>query len=294
MAIPIPYGYNFKVNHKKRDNHYSMPSADIYGNVYAIGFMISGDRMIITPDKTVIVHPGTVQFMHKNLCHRTTYVSEGIYENIGIKFRESIVERIISVIGQGQFDRLFEQISLTLTPEATEQIYHIVTLIEQEWKRYDDYSDAIISGLVIQFFVTALRGESVSPTYDIKLKEKHTPLLDAVHYVQCFYAEDPSLEETANAAHVSSSYLSKLFKSGLNTSYSRFLTEIKLNHAMNLLLNTDLSISAVAAQCGYQNSCYFCDAFKKVIGISPLKYKKNSRLTHSAAADSCAPDIHRR
>lgn len=282
MTLPIPYGYNFKVNHKKKDNHYSMPNAQIYGNSYAIGYMISGDRMIITPDKTIIVHPGTVQFMHKNLCHRTTYISEGIYENIGVKFRESVVKHIISVIGQEKFDMLYDQVSVTLTPEAYQQISQIMTMIEHEWNHYDDYSNAIIESLVIQFFVTAIRGQSVSPDIDIILKGKQSPLVDALHYIQHSYAKDPSLKETADAVHISSAHLSRLFKSELDTSYSNFLTEIKLTHAMHLLLNTNLSVSEVAAQCGYQNSNYFCDAFKKLIGISPLKYKKSKN-----ASDSC-------
>ena len=82
MPAPIHPDYNFKVNHKKRDNHYSMNTAASYENMYGIGYMISGDRIIITPQKTVTVHPGTIQFIHKNLIHRTTYISEGIYENI--------------------------------------------------------------------------------------------------------------------------------------------------------------------------------------------------------------------
>ncbi len=277
MTIPISAGYNFKVNHKKMDNHYSMASANMYGDIYGIGFMLSGDRMIITPQKTVLVHPGTVQFMHKNLPHRTTYVSEGIYENIDIKFRESIAERIISVIGYEQFNQLYEKISITLTPLAQEQIRQIMAAIEQEWNHYDEYSDTIIEGLVIQFFVTVLRGQSVSPDLDSVLKEKHLPLINALYYIQQHYAEDPSLQETADAVHVSGSYLSRLFRNDLETTYSGFLTEIKLSHAMRLLLNTNLSVSQVASQCGYQNSNYFCDSFKKVLGLSPLKFKKSRK-----------------
>lgn len=65
MPAPIHPDYNFKVNHKKRDNHYSMNTAASYENMYGIGYMISGDRIIITPQKTVTVHPGTIQFIHK-------------------------------------------------------------------------------------------------------------------------------------------------------------------------------------------------------------------------------------
>lgn len=277
MTEPIPYGYNFKVNHKKRDNHFAMANVNVYGDIYGIGYMISGDRMIITPDRTVFVHPGSVQFIHKNLYHRTTWMSEGIYKNMDIKFRESVAEYVISIIGREQFDRLFEQICIDLTPEASEQIRGITELMEGEWNRGDPYFDAVMKGLVIQFFVTVLRGQAVMPESAVLLKEKHATLVDALRYIQLHYAEDPALQQTARAVHLSSAYLSRLFKSEMDTTYSNFLTEVKLTHARRLLLNTDMSVSEIAGQCGYQNSNYFCDVFKKQLGCSPLKYKKNMR-----------------
>ena len=276
MSVPIHPDRNFKVNHKIKDNHYSMRAAESYGTMYGIGYMISGDRMIITPHKTVMVHPGTVQFMHKNLIHRTTYIAEGIYENIDIKFRESVAEHIITIIGQEPFDMLYDRISITLTPEATEQMNRIMKLIEHEWSHYDTYSDTIIESLIVQFFVTALRGQSVSPQIDTLLKDQHLSLIDAIHYIQCHYANDPSLKETARAVHISDAYLSRLFTSQLDTTYSCFLTEIKISHAMELLLNTNLTIAEITAQCGYSNSNYFSDAFKKVIGLSPLQFRKTN------------------
>ena len=276
MTIPISPGYNFKVNHKKRDNHFSS-NISMYRDLYGIGFMISGSRRIVTPTKTIIVHPGSVQFMHKSLPHRTTYISEGLYENIDIKFRESVVERIIAVIGRENFQMLFEEICISLTPAAITQIQEITKQIEQEWNNFDEYSEVIIEGLVIRFFITALRGQTVSPAMDTALKEKHQPLIDAINYVQHHYTQDPSLQETASAVHVSAAHLSRLFRSDLETTYSGFLTGIKLSHAAKLLLNSNLPISEIAGQCGYQNSNYFCDAFKKVFGISPLKFKKSRK-----------------
>ena len=96
---------------------------------------------------------------------------------------------------------LYDQISITLAPQAIEQIDQLVKLIEHEWNNYDNYSNTIIQGLVIQFFVTALRGQTFSSQNDDILKETHFSLINAIHYVQCHYVEDPSLRETAEAVH---------------------------------------------------------------------------------------------
>lgn len=275
MTEPIPYGFDFKVNHKIRDNHFTMANVNVYGDMYGIGYTLSGNRMLITPDRTVLVHPGSVQFVHKDLYHRSTWMSEGTYDNTDIKFRESVAEYVASVIGREQFDMLFDQIGIDLTPEASERIRAITVLMEQEWNRSDQYFDAVMKSLVIQFFVTALRGQAA--VSEVLLKEKHVTLVDALRYIQLHYPEDPSLQQTAWAVHISGAYLSRLFKSEMDTTYSNFLTEVKLTHARKLLLNTRLPVSEIAGQCGYQNSNYFCDTFKKWLGCSPLQYRKGMK-----------------
>jgi two-component system response regulator YesN len=86
--------------------------------------------------------------------------------------------------------------------------------------------------------------------------------------------ENPSLEDTAHAVNVSASYLSKLFTQNITSTYSQFLTREKINHASKLLSHTNLSITEISGQSGFQNSNYFSDAFKKVTGKSPLKFRK--------------------
>ncbi|MBQ7943052.1 MAG: helix-turn-helix transcriptional regulator [Lachnospiraceae bacterium] len=275
MGIPIPPGYNFRFRHDFRDNHYAMPCADVYGDCYGIGYMVHSERLIITPGKTVVVQPGCIQFMHKHLYHRTVGVTDDINENYGIKFRECIADRIISAIGKEAFDSLFAQINIHLTDDSQRKIIHLFSIIEQEWTHFDEYSNAAIENVVIQLFIETLRGQTnaLSPQTP---SAKALPLTDALHYMEINYAQDPSLEQTAKAIHISPAHLSRMFTTELETLYSRFLTEIKLNHAMRLLLSSKLPITEVAAQTGFKNSNYFSDVFKKYIGISPLQYRKGS------------------
>lgn len=275
MPVPIQSGYKFKFNHKKLYNNYSMPAAEAYNSIYGIGYMLSGKRIIVSPGKTTIAIPGMVQFISKDLYHKTSPISEEIYECYSLKFRNSFAEDIIKIIGKDNFDSLFSQISISLTEAAQQKIAHIMSMIEYEWNNYDNFSESVIEGLVIQLFVTTLRGQVPTAQPKQCLSSKHIALIDALNYIEKHYPEDPSLDETSAATHISSAYLSRLFASELGTSYSKSLEAIKLTSAMNLLINTKLPITEVAAQSGYHNSNYFCDAFKRAIGVSPLKYRKN-------------------
>ena len=48
--------------------------------------------------------------------------------------------------------------------------------------------------------------------------------------------------------------------------------------AANMLVETKDSITEIATYCGYQDSNYFGDVFKKIIGVSPNKYRKEHFL----------------
>lgn len=55
-----------------------------------------------------------------------------------------------------------------------------------------------------------------------------------------------------------------------------YLTEIRLNTAADMLLNSKEKIGEIAESCGYENLYYFSSAFKKKFHVSPAKYRANN------------------
>ena len=51
---------------------------------------------------------------------------------------------------------------------------------------------------------------------------------------------------------------------------------LRLEHAKQLLQDTDIPVTEIAMQSGYQNVSYFIRSFQKTYGVSPLKYRKNN------------------
>ena len=96
------------------------------------------------------------------------------------------------------------------------------------------------------------------------------------HYISKNFS-DPmlSLESVATAFHFSPSYLSKLFSDYKGVSFTAFLTEMRMEHAKNLLKNTNITIQEVASQCGY-NVKYFSRLFTKKNGVNPRQYRNRS------------------
>lgn len=86
---------------------------------------------------------------------------------------------------------------------------------------------------------------------------------------------DPSLTASSVAAHFnySADYLARLFNQAYHETLAAYIGEKRIAHAARLLIETQLSVSEVTAQCGYQSASYFARAFKKRFTLSPSDYR---------------------
>lgn len=72
---------------------------------------------------------------------------------------------------------------------------------------------------------------------------------------------------------ISSANTTILFKQNTGEAFSRYLSKVRLEHAIVLLSNTDKPIDQIAYECGFKSTSYFSYSFKKEFLVSPLKYR---------------------
>lgn len=96
----------------------------------------------------------------------------------------------------------------------------------------------------------------------------------AVDHVLANLAEPLDLHQVAKAAFVSPHHLSHLFPRHMGRPLSAFIQEQRLAKARELLAHTVLSISDVAEQTGFSSLAYFSACFKKRLGMSPSRYRR--------------------
>lgn len=95
----------------------------------------------------------------------------------------------------------------------------------------------------------------------------------AIEFINDNYSRDLSLEEIAEAAYLSEYHFSRLFKQITGSSPHAYLASVRLDRARNVLLETALSISQVAATVGYQSQSHFTRVFKAATGLTPRAYR---------------------
>lgn len=116
---------------------------------------------------------------------------------------------------------------------------------------------------------------------DLNLKTKLSNsqrLLDsAIRYIETNYSNPKiSMETVCDDLGLSISYMSLLFKRNRDTTFVKYLTDIRIKKAQELLRFTGNRIIEIAAKCGYKDVYYFSHCFKKYAGVSPKKYREEN------------------
>ena len=93
-------------------------------------------------------------------------------------------------------------------------------------------------------------------------------------YIDAHCMEKITLSMLAEEFHLSEKYVSRYFVEHFKISFSNYVIHHRLTYARALLETTDEQVTEIAMQSGFSNVSYFIRAFKKMYGISPLKYRK--------------------
>lgn len=95
-------------------------------------------------------------------------------------------------------------------------------------------------------------------------------LLDYLEFNSTSHLDLDMLSETF---FINRTYICDMFRKHLNTTFTKYLTDLRLKKAKELLETTALDISAVAARAGFGDASYFSRVFRKATGLPPLQYR---------------------
>lgn len=95
-----------------------------------------------------------------------------------------------------------------------------------------------------------------------------------------------TLDELAQDACLSIPHYSAVFKQKTGYTPMQIYTQIRIQHACELLSNTHLEIKTIAEESGYEDPFYFSRKFKHTMGVSPSEYRKKQQQHHSLVSQS--------
>ncbi|HSI85328.1 MAG: helix-turn-helix domain-containing protein [Candidatus Methylacidiphilales bacterium] len=103
----------------------------------------------------------------------------------------------------------------------------------------------------------------------------HPIAVKAKAVIQQRYKEDISLSWIANQVHASPFHLCKVFREFVGMTFTDYLSRTRIEHAKELLVKRNLSVSEIAYEVGFRSLTHFNRCFKAIVGKSPTQYRKH-------------------
>ena len=106
-------------------------------------------------------------------------------------------------------------------------------------------------------------------------EKQYKAIKPAIDYIgENFLKNKITIAELTETCGISESYLNKLFIKKFGISPLKYIIQMKINYACDLLKSEEYSISQIAESCGYGNVYFFSRQFKEYVGISPTEFFK--------------------
>ena len=152
-------------------------------------------------------------------------------------------------------------------------IYQTLGELQREWNGEDPEKESMIAALLHVLLISMARSfqENNQRTGIQYLSRART-------YIQQHYNEMVTLDEIAQAAGVSRSYLTQLFRHHMNKSVVDYIQAVRCDHAAFLLGTTRFRVIDIALETGFTNRQHFARTFSRLYGLSPIEYRQEHEV----------------
>lgn len=134
------------------------------------------------------------------------------------------------------------------------------------------YLQVILARVIPQLALTSQQPEMPDIAYRI------------VEYLSVHFTESMALTDLAQALGVSKSHLSHTFSHRLGTNFRTYINTLRADHACALLRDTDLTITEIAYECGFENPRTFNRAFGECYSTTPSAFRQ--RMIHKKRGEN--------
>lgn len=157
-----------------------------------------------------------------------------------------------------------------------EYIYMTLSALCYEWSHQEPDRDAMILSLMHELFI------KLSRSFHAHNQPTGIRYLNIARaYIQKRYQYALTLDEIAEHAGISRSYLTQLFSQHMNRTVVNYIQAIRCDRAGYLLSSTRFPIIDIAIETGFNSRQHFARTFEKVYGLSPSAFRQLHR-THDA------------
>ena len=234
---------------------------------------IDGEANYIVEDMFFSLKKGDIVIITPYEVHKAVLKKKGYYE----RFYFLIPVDAFSYMVSDPLKKILEQIKihknlLSLPKKEREKMIDILYEIRKLTENKPE-TDILVYSLFLKFIDIIIRNLGTSDDDRISKNAQQFPqiLSDILRYIDENLTDIRTAEEIADNFHISSPYLSSIFKSYTNIGIKKYIQLRKISYAKSLL-DSGRNVTEACFESGFNSCSYFIKTFKEHIGTTPLAY----------------------
>lgn len=227
---------------------------------YYLIYLINGKLDANTPSGQAIINEGEMIVIPPGQSYKIWCSGETIYF-LCVHFTGTEVEKMLSENGISLFpskNRLYLNNHMQLRFKT----------IFEAFAKDDEFRERELSLLLERLFIEA--GRAIK-----KYESNIFSMSRSIRFLNENFTEQISIPVLAKMEAMCVTVYNKRFKKQMGMTPSKYIIELRMRMAIQLLETSNLSIKEISSTCGYANFNFFARLFKKHTGFSPTEYRKS-------------------
>lgn len=244
---------------------------------YEICYLSEGERHYFVRDRTYHMVKGDLILIPGNELHRAMDAKHAKYEKLEIDFLPSFLSPLNKLLNCKQLLAPFEheELLLRLGPQEQEKFTNFYFDLKHELRQRGFAYTAQLKMLISQLLIFIERIQPDMPRiHEAPSVYYHAKSRDLIQYVNENFKDKLNLEMLAERYDYHPGYISILFKKITGFTFVEYINNMRVKASQDLLQNTELPITDICVECGFNSLSHFGRVFKQITGIAPSEYRK--------------------
>ena len=228
----------------------------------SLEFYCSNEHIVFEEGSVAIISP---KLLHSGLAGNNGVVYDVIMFNSEHFFNDTSASKLfLKPIHDSNI--IFE--NETTNPEIINQLSAIV----DAYLNQADYQPLIVLGYVYNLIGLLYTHCSTSSKSATAIEEKFEKV---INYINKHFAEDISSSYLSQKFGYEEAYFCRKFKKNTGITVMKYMQVLRMEEAKKLILKSELSIKDIALTCGFSDTAYFTNCFKKLYQMTPSQMRES-------------------
>ena len=241
---------------------------------YTVATLLSGSLEAVIGGRAVSLVAGESALINVGETHAATARD---CELLSVGVRPTVLDELLAEMGwhHPAAHSVFRA-SIVADPSLSAVSRQIADELGEERPGLEPMLDALVQQLAVYLLRSHLSVRRTANVEYSRVGPIDRRLRRAVELMDAHLDQELSLADLADAVSLSPSHFAHLFRELIGLTPHGYLTNLRLERARGLLVETDLSITEIATRVGFRSPSHFATAFRTVTGASPRAYRMSA------------------